>query len=78
MIHTVRVLGIGLMAIGAILLLTWFVEPLRFLWPWFRGLPKPIQFGLGASAFGLLLVIASRVAERVEEREYDRSLLDEP
>ncbi len=78
MIHTVRVLGIGLMALGAILLLIWFVEPLRFLWPWFRTLPRPIQFGLGAAVLGLLVVVASLVAERVEEREYDRSLRDEP
>lgn len=75
MIRLTRIFGIGLMAFGAILLLTWLIEPLRFLWPWFRSLPVSIQVGLGAAGAGLSLLMGSVVWERLEDRQSDRKLL---
>ena len=60
------------------MLLAWFVEPLRQLWTWLRMLPGPIQLGLGAAAVGFLLLLASLLWERLEDRDKDRALRDEP
>ena len=77
MIRLIRILGFLLMAAGAVVLLTWLIVPLRFVWPWLRELPWPVQFGLGASAVGLLLLMGSLIWERLEEREKDSRLRDE-
>ena len=75
MIRRTRVFGIALMTAGAILALTWLIEPLRFLWPWFRALPAIIRIGLGAAAAGLGLLLGSLIWERLDSRDHDRSLL---
>ncbi len=77
MIRLIRIVGFLLIATGAVCLLTWLIKPLRFLWPWLRTLPWPIQLGLGVAALGLLLLMGSLIWERLEEREKDRSLLDD-
>jgi len=78
LIRLVRILGILLAAAGVLILLLWLIEPLRFVWPWFLELPWPIRLGLGLAALGLVLLIASLLWERFEDRKQDRSLLDEP
>lgn len=77
MIRLVRTTGMLMFAAGVLLLLTWLIEPLRLLWPWFQGLPLPVQLGTGAAALGLLIVLASLIHERMEDRAGDRELLDD-
>ncbi len=77
MIRLIRIVGFLLIATGAVCLLAWLIKPLRFLWPWLRALPWPIQLGLVVAAAGLLLLIGSLIWERLEDREKDRSLLDD-
>jgi len=74
MIRLVRIAGFLLTAAGAVILLTWVVEPLRAVWPWLLGLPWPLRLGLGAAALGLLLLVGSILWERFEERGQDRDL----
>ena len=77
MIRLIRIVGFLAIGAGAVLLLTGLIKPLRFLWPWLRALPWPVQFGLAAAAVGLLLLLGSLVWERLEEREQDQRLLDD-
>ncbi len=77
MIRLVRILGFLMIAAGAVFLLTWFIEPLREIWPWLRELPPPIQIGFALAGVGLLILLGSLIWERWEERENDRSLLDD-
>ena len=75
MIRLLRVFGFLLIAAGTIFVLSWFIKPLRSLWPWIRNLPWPIQVGLVCAAVGFLLLLGTLLWERLEERENDRSLL---
>ncbi len=77
MTRLIRITGLLLIAGGAVVALTWLIKPLRALWPYLLQLPLAIQIGLGAAAFGLLLLLASLIWERIEERESDRSLRDD-
>ncbi|KPJ90592.1 MAG: hypothetical protein AMS18_10490 [Gemmatimonas sp. SG8_17] len=77
MTRLIRVTGLLFMGAGAILLLVWFIKPLRFVWPWLRSLPWPIQVGLAAAIVGLLLLMGSLIWERLEDRERDSSLRDD-
>lgn len=77
MIRLIRILGVLLMTAGAVVLLTWLITPLRFLWPWVRSLPWPVQLGLGAAGLGLLLLLGSLIWERIEESGGDSELRDE-
>lgn len=81
MIQLVRIVGGLLMAIGAIVILTWLIKPLRAIWPfvfdWFRSLPGAIQFGLVIAAVGFLLLLSSLIWERLEDRKREGNLLDE-
>jgi hypothetical protein len=77
MIRLVRIVGFLLIGSGAVMLLVWAIEPLRFLWPWFRALPLPIQIGMTAAALGLLLLLGTVIWERLEDRDKDSGLLDE-
>ncbi len=70
----VRITGFLLIAAGAVVLLTWFIEPLREVWPWLRQLPLPIQIGFALAGAGLVLLVASLLWERWEDREDDRAL----
>lgn len=77
MIRLVRALGFVLMGAGLVVLATWLIRPLRAIWPWLRKLPLPLQIGLGAAAAGLVLLMATLLWERFEERAADRKLRDE-
>jgi len=77
MIRLLRALGFVLMGAGALVLATWLIRPLRALWPWLRELPVPIQIGCGAAAAGMVLLVATLLWERFEERAADRRLRDE-
>lgn len=77
MINLIRIVGFLLMASGALVLLVWLIEPLRFIWPWLKMLPWPIKLGFSAAALGLLILMASLIWERLEDRPTDRTLRDE-
>lgn len=74
MIRLVRILGVLLIGAGAVVLLTWLIEPLRYLWPWLRSLPLALQVGLAAAAVGFILLLGSLIWERLEELEGDKEL----
>ena len=77
MIRLLRILGFLMIVVGAIVLLTWLIKPLRTVWPWLMALPLPIKIGIGVAAAGFLLLLGTLIWERFAEREHDRSLLDE-
>lgn len=81
MIRFVRILGVLLMAVGGVVILSWFVKPLRSIWPvffqWLKSLPLAIQIGLCMAAIGFLLLMASLIWERVEDRAREKNLLDD-
>jgi len=78
MIGLIRILGFMLIAAGAIAIATWLIKPLRFLWPFFRGLPFAIQIGLVAAGVGFLLLLGSLIWERLEDHEKEKDMIDEP
>jgi peptidoglycan biosynthesis protein MviN/MurJ (putative lipid II flippase) len=79
MVRLIRITGYLLIAAGVMAALSWLIKPLRQAWPAFRSLPVAIQLGLGAAAAGLILLFASLLWERMEERDADQELLrDEP
>ncbi|MEM1449684.1 MAG: hypothetical protein AAF957_28860 [Planctomycetota bacterium] len=78
MIRLVRITGFLFIGVGALLILTWLIEPLQELWVYLLELPLPIRIGLSMAGIGLLILLGSLLWERYEDRENDRSLLDEP
>jgi hypothetical protein len=81
MIRTVRIIGALLMIVGALVILTWLIKPLRQIWPylfeWFRSLPGAIQLGLVLAAVGFLILFSSLIVERLEDRKKEGILLDD-
>ena len=77
MTRLTRIFGFLMIATGALVTLTWLIAPLRVLWKLLLQLPLPIQVGLGAALFGILLLLGSLIWERLEERDEDRELGDE-
>ncbi len=77
MIQLLRITGFLLVIFGALVILTWLVEPLRALWPLLLSLPIAIQIGLLAGTVGFLLLMASLIYERWRERAADQELRDE-
>ncbi len=77
MTRLLRITGFLLIGAGAVVLLTWAIRPLRAVWPWLIGLPLAIQIGMGVAALGLVVVMGSLIAERIEDREADRRLLED-
>jgi hypothetical protein len=77
MVRLIRIVGVLMIVAGALVLLTWIIKPLRFIWPWLRMLPWPIQLGIGVAAAGFTLLFGTLLWERFEEREQDRGLRDE-
>ena len=77
MTRLLRITGFLLIGGGALVLLVWAIRPLRHIWPWLLELPAAIQIGIGAAALGLIVLMASLIAERIGEREADRQLLDD-
>ena len=81
MIRMVRILGVMLMIVGGLVILTWFIKPLRQIWPQliqaFQTLPIAIQIGLVIAVVGFLLLFGSLVWERIEDRAKEQDLLKE-
>ena len=81
MIRFLRILGIVFVVIGALVILSWFIEPLRQAWPflmqWFQSLPVTIQFGLIIAAIGFTILLSAIVWERLEDRKKEGNLLDD-
>ncbi|MBY6204293.1 hypothetical protein [Halomonas denitrificans] len=65
MTDVLRITGFLMMVIGGLLVASWFVEPLRQLWPLLLDLPLPIRIGLGVAGAGLLVVLATVVHDRI-------------
>ena len=76
MIRLVRILGILLIVVGALILLAYLIEPLRMLWPLLLSLAWPIRVGLAAAAVGLLVLFGSVLWERMEEHQHEREIDD--
>ncbi len=66
-----------MIAAGAVVVALWAIKPLRVVWPWLMKLPMPIRIGVAVAAAGLLLLVATLLWERLEEREHDRGLRDQ-
>ena len=75
MTRVLRITGFLLIGAGGLVLLVWAIRPLRAIWPWLMGLPVAIQIGTGVAALGMVVLMASLIAERIGEREADRKLL---
>ena len=71
MIRLIRIFGFLLIVAGAISIITWFIEPLRAIWPfleaWFLSLPIAVRLGLTMAAIGFTLLLASIIWERLED-----------
>ncbi|MCC5863894.1 MAG: hypothetical protein JJU31_02115 [Wenzhouxiangella sp.] len=65
MIKLLRIVGFLLIVVGLLLAASWFIEPLRELWPLLLELPLPIRFGLVVAFVGLLVVFATVVHDRL-------------
>ena len=77
MTRLLRITGFLLIAAGALVILVWAIHPLRAIWPWLIALPPAIQIGIGVAALGLIVLMASLIAERIGEREADRALRED-
>lgn len=65
MTEVLRITGWLMVVVGALLVGSWFIEPLRQLWPLLFDLPLPIRIGLLIAGVGLLVVFATVVHERM-------------
>ena len=65
MIKLLRIVGFLLIAAGLALAASWFIEPLRQVWPLLLDLPLPIRIGLVVAGIGLLVVFATVVHDRL-------------
>jgi len=63
MISLLRWVGSLLIIAGGLLAGSWFIEPLRALWPLIFDLPLPIRIGLVVAAIGLLVVMATVIQD---------------
>ncbi len=77
MIRLVRICGFLMIALGALILLSYLIAPLRAIWPWILKLPLPIQIGLVVGFGGLILTLGSLLWERIEDQDSDRELRDD-
>ncbi|MDE2762584.1 MAG: hypothetical protein OXQ94_08110 [Gemmatimonadota bacterium] len=77
MTRLLRITGFLLIGAGALVILVWAIRPLRAIWPWLIALPPAIQIGIGVAALGLVVLMASLIAERIGEREADRALRED-
>ena len=77
MIQAVRYTGIALMMLGIVILISWAFEPIRALWPVVLALPLPVRLGLIVAGLGLAILFGSLIAERLHDRNLDRSLRDD-
>jgi pilus assembly protein TadC len=74
MTDVLRIAGFLMIVAGALLAGSWFIEPLRELWPLLLELPLPVRIGLAVSGVGLLVLFASVLHDRLRA---DRRSLNE-
>ena len=76
MIKLLRIVGFLLIVAGLALAASWFIEPLRQVWPLLLDLPLPIRIGLVVAGIGLLVVFATVVHDRLtaDQRSLDENL----
>lgn len=74
MIRLLRTVGFMLIGAGLLLAGSWFIEPLREIWPLLLDLPLPIRIGLFVAGVGLLVVMATVVHDK---RSADTRSLEE-
>lgn len=67
----------ALILVGALIFLSWFVDPVWEILHLFTRLPVPLQFGSAVAAVGLTVLILSLLAERWTDREADAALREE-
>ncbi|MFU8832208.1 MAG: hypothetical protein ACNA7J_08645 [Wenzhouxiangella sp.] len=60
-----RIAGMIMIVAGGLLAASWFIEPLRELWPMLLALPLPIKVGLAVSAIGVIVVFATLIYDRL-------------
>lgn len=77
MTRLLRITGFLLIGVGALVLMVWMIRPLRAIWPWLIDLPPAVQIGIGVAGLGLVVLMASLIAERIGEREADRALRED-
>jgi hypothetical protein len=65
MIEVLRISGLIMMVAGLLLAGSWFIEPLRELWPLLLDLPLPIRIGLIVAGVGLAVVMATVIHDRI-------------
>lgn len=63
--------------VGALIFLSWFVDPVWEILHLFSRLPVPLQIGSAVAAVGLIVLILSLLAERWADRAEDASLREE-
>ncbi|MEN1728642.1 MAG: hypothetical protein AAGJ52_09385 [Pseudomonadota bacterium] len=63
MTSLLRWVGTLLIVAGTLLAASWFIEPLRELWPLIFDLPMPIRIGLVIAGVGLLVVMATVIQD---------------
>ncbi len=76
MIRLLRIVGFLLIIAGLLLAASWFIEPLRELWPLLLDLPLPIRIGMIVAGIGLLVVFATVVHDSLtaDKRSLDENL----
>ena len=65
-----RIVGLVMIGLGALILATYVLKPLNLVWAWFRAMPVPLQVGIAVAGIGLFVLMISLVAEK---RRDDRS-----
>lgn len=80
MTRFLRFFGGELILIGGLVTISWFIAPLRQLWPHlidaFGRLPVAVQVGSIIALIGFLILFSSIVWERLEDRKKE-NLLDD-
>lgn len=65
MTRVLRITGFLMILAGGLLAASWFIDPLRQMWPLLLTLPVPIRIGLVLAAIGLLVVLATVIHDRL-------------
>lgn len=80
MSRVLRIAGFLMIAAGGLLAASWFIEPLRELWPMLLELPPAIRIGLAVAGLGLLIVFATVLHDRLtaDERSLDERIGGDP
>lgn len=74
MVRAIRIVAVAFMIIGLLLVVTYTIEPLRFVWAWFRRMAVPLQIGFGVAGIGLVILLTTMLFERIALRSYDKEL----